>query len=211
MGVNCYIEHDSIRTALANIGGLDVNGVLPNEDNYHPNPSQSPKSSPFSSETVPRPKIIIAYANSGERWCKIPPSRRKNGDPAGYWVWPVNSGPEKWASTMINFAVTREMVANQPNLTANQISHNNGLAQWIGGCCRVTPSNILDLAKRIKPGEFPHPSPSPMPQRGEVAGAKGGAIALPESVPTPANTAASVLKRRGSGRSGSLVKRRRRH
>ncbi|VDN15551.1 unnamed protein product, partial [Dibothriocephalus latus] len=93
IGVNCFIPHELIGQALANVGGLETlrDRIAGSDDGYHPHPEALRLN-------AKRPKILIAYPNSGEMWLETPP--RSSGDkrkkhrnqpqPKGHWVWPNN-------------------------------------------------------------------------------------------------------------------------
>uniref|UniRef100_A0A5K3FAY9 Hcy-binding domain-containing protein n=1 Tax=Mesocestoides corti TaxID=53468 RepID=A0A5K3FAY9_MESCO len=155
VGVNCHVRHDCIPIALATLGDLDI-PPDPNDDNYHPNPLQVRSVPKCNPPARPRPKLLFAYPSSGEVLVRKRKRVRRKRKMVDFWVWPEDSGPDRWASTVAEYAVSQQMLRQQPGLTAFQISHSRGLAQWIGGCCRVTPGNISDLAMRLKPEVMAH-------------------------------------------------------
>ncbi|KAF8561890.1 hypothetical protein P879_04603 [Paragonimus westermani] len=142
IGVNCNIEHERIGLALSNLSGYQDPCGSGTDDGYHP-PRCSVRSGHSENSSVSR-KLLIAYANSGEIW--MPSKRAKNR--RGYWIWPPNKGPSDWARSVSKWAMRRD--------TQFSRSPTHPLAQWVGGCCRVSPQQIRLLAKLVKPDEFSH-------------------------------------------------------
>ncbi|TPP59145.1 Homocysteine S-methyltransferase [Fasciola gigantica] len=102
-------------------------------------------------------KILLVYANSGERWVAV---NSKNSRFRGYWVWPPKTGPNLWARAMSRFAMRRGV--HIPNSSASFIrakidDQSPVRAQWVGGCCRVGPEQLVQLAEWMKPDEICRP------------------------------------------------------
>ncbi|KAF6780172.1 hypothetical protein AHF37_00305 [Paragonimus kellicotti] len=142
IGINCNIDHDRIGLALSNLSGYQDPCGPGTDDGYHP-PRCSARPGHSEHSSVSR-KLLIAYANSGEIW--MPSKRAKTR--RGYWVWPPNKGPSDWARSISKWAMRRDtQFSRRPTYP---------LAQWVGGCCRVSPQQIRSLAEMIKPDEFSH-------------------------------------------------------
>ncbi|VDL89550.1 unnamed protein product [Schistocephalus solidus] len=154
IGVNCSIPHELIGQALANVGGLETlrDTVAGSDDGYHPHPEAlRPKGK--------QPKLLIAYPNSGEIWLETPlrssadrqKKHRDNPKPTGHWVWPNNVSSGDWARSVSKWSVTQNMLEQEKHhVSPNELSHRYGLAQWVGGCCRVRPENIQELVQLVK-------------------------------------------------------------
>lgn len=78
-------------------------------------------------------KIPLFYANDGLVWIS------KNNN----W-YPKDSGPKDWIKNVTPFV--RRRISNQKN---DAIVNEGCLAQWVGGCCRVGPDLIKELADFI--------------------------------------------------------------
>ncbi|KAF5401674.1 Homocysteine S-methyltransferase [Paragonimus heterotremus] len=140
IGINCNIDHDRIGLALSNLSGYQDPCGPGTDDGYHPpRCSARPGHSEHSSASR---KLLIAYANSGEIWMTSKRTKNRRGN----WVWPPNKGPSDWARSISKWAMRRDtQFSRRPTYP---------LAQWVGGCCRVTPQQIRSLAELIKPDEF---------------------------------------------------------
>ncbi|BHF61068.1 hypothetical protein SprV_0100403900 [Sparganum proliferum] len=154
IGVNCFIPHELIGQALANVGGLETlrDTVPGSDDGYHPH-----------NEALrlnrKQPKILIAYPNSGEIWLKTPlrssverhKKHRDRPQPAGHWVWPNNVSRGDWARSVSKWSVTQAMSEQEKQpISPNELARRYGLAQWVGGCCRVRPEDIRELVQLVK-------------------------------------------------------------
>ncbi|THD21007.1 Homocysteine S-methyltransferase [Fasciola hepatica] len=146
IGVNCSIPHHRIPQALANLSGVYDSCEPDSEVNSH---------SPLIDESAR--KILLVYANSGERWVAV---NSKNSRFRGYWAWPPKTGPNLWARVMSRFAMRRGV--HIPNSSASLIhakidDQSPVRAQWVGGCCRVGPEQLVQLAEWMKPDEICRP------------------------------------------------------
>ncbi|TGZ57871.1 hypothetical protein CRM22_009828 [Opisthorchis felineus] len=154
IGVNCCIEHDKIGLALSNLN-VGQDGCGPGtDDGYHPPPCSKRPDHLDKLSTKPR-KLLVLYANSGEMW--LPPPKglsRKRG----HWVWPPNKGPSVWARTIVQFSMRRCVDWEKELLNGMAVRRSDPeavypKAQWVGGCCRVGPTEIRHLAILMKPDE----------------------------------------------------------
>lgn len=146
VGVNCNIEFECIGQALANLN-IGPECCSPGtDDGYHPPPNCGANASD-AVETKQNKKILILYPNSGELWIPLP-ARSKKG--LSRWVWPKGRGPSTWIKEITKWAMRRgEALETSPCAPYPR-------AQWVGGCCRVSPEQVKQLAEWMKPDEFVH-------------------------------------------------------
>ncbi|THD21711.1 Homocysteine S-methyltransferase [Fasciola hepatica] len=161
IGVNCSIPHHLIPQALANLSGIYDSCEPGNEDGFHPPPCAKRPGGHSNRPNVPHSrKILLVYANSGERWV---PAKSKKSKFRGYWIWPPKTGPNLWARAMSRFAMRRGV--HIPNSTTSAFHTKKDeqspvKAQWVGGCCRVGPEQLVQLAEWMKPDEIYKPRSS---------------------------------------------------
>ncbi|VDP85731.1 unnamed protein product [Echinostoma caproni] len=158
IGVNCSIPHHLIPQALANLSSLYDPCEPGTEEGFHPPPCDKRPGGHSSDQVVVSRtrKLLLVYPNSGEQWI---PAKSKRSRCRGYWIWPPKTGPSLWARMMSRYAMRRG-VHNPEQLSQSTLTEAHGShtrlalrAQWVGGCCRVGPEQLAQLAEWMKPDE----------------------------------------------------------
>ncbi|CAH8841383.1 unnamed protein product [Trichobilharzia szidati] len=157
VGICCNISNNMIGQALANLYSIYDPCESGNEEGFHPPPCTIRKH--HSEESIingAKRKILILLANDGQIW--IPPTskRLKRGQ-----LLPTLTtlGPKRWVNTILQWSQKRSIsslgVTNSNNKeVCTSSSSILPLAQWVGGCCRVGPEYIRQLAESMKPDEY---------------------------------------------------------
>lgn len=142
---------------MANLSGIYDSCEPGTEEGFHPPPCEKrPGCHSNGPDALHDRKILLLYANSGERWVTVKSKRSRF---RGYWVWPPKTGPKLWARVMSRFAMRRGL--DVPPLPSDFVirihTKKDGTspvkAQWVGGCCRVGPEQVAQLAEWMKPDE----------------------------------------------------------